>query len=214
MTLDDYDVIVNEIFNEFYDTSELFDQLYESMEVDTEQEGGSAEISVEYTSMEFSALVASRVFLYSQALATSHFRRTEFTSRLVGTFIRGVTLVKAPAKGMEPVHPALLRVRLDLTNFKKVELLKKVTFETMIESPQVKLLANKADHVLNSIWEKLKAPDGSKLLPRKWQKIMNYYESDERMRMRTLCDYVSGLTDKSCLDLYRRIFGYDNMSVR
>lgn len=209
LDIKDYFILLTSIFGKIYDYDAF--NAYEKG-----NRGGRADVlTLELSIEEFNALISSSVYKASQQLASSHYNRTKFTSELVGMFIRSVELHKTEGNQKEILlHPHLAQAKLKLEAFKKVEFLKTLTYQIMIESPPVKLIANKADTVLQAIWNKLTQPDGHKLLPAKWQEFVGFFEGEAHLRMRTLCDYVASLTDHACLKFYHKIYGSDDLTVR
>lgn len=81
---------------------------------------------------EFGVTTSGQAASASELLCENGYFRGEFTSKLVHEFMDAIKVdVRSP--------PQLSRVYLDIEKFKKVELLKRISFETIISSPRLKM---------------------------------------------------------------------------
>lgn len=151
--------------------------------------------------------IASSAFSASAQLASNGYYRTDFTSALVGTFVRGIEFK------FNEECPALSRVRLSLQIFKVVELLKLFSFEKIILSPRIKITDQRGRHIIRTIFQALKEEDGYMLLPNDWRELLSQREFDDNWRMRTICDFIAGMTDRYCIEFYSRLLGENMPSI-
>lgn len=156
---------------------------------------------------EFGMILAARLFRASKTLIRSDKERTEFTSKLVGKFIGDVELIA------NEENPQLSIARLKLESFKLVELLKTITYSSIIASPQLRLVERKAETVLKQIWDVLADAGGEHLLPDRWQELHRNFTDDEPSQKRIICDFIACMTDRACVDFHRRLFGTDGIDL-
>lgn len=141
---------------------------------------------------------------YSSELCENGYYRTEFTSELVGEYVRNVEF----KENLE--YPNQSRVRLKLDTFKKVETLKRYAFELLIDSPRLKMAERRGREIIKKIFETLN--DKPELLPDDWSNLY-FGIDDDTWRARVVCDYVSGMTDRYCVEIYSRLTGENPMTI-
>jgi dGTPase len=109
--------------------------------------------------------------------------------------------------------PALGFVRFNVATFKMVEILKKFSFKSLIMSPRLKITESRGREIITTIFESLmETDDGRRLLPNDWRKV--YYGMDgEAWHKRTVCDFISSMTDRYCVEFYNRLIGADAPSI-
>jgi len=137
-------------------------------------------------------------FLESKKLSSVGYIRTKLTSGLVGEFIAGVQFKYAPE------CPPLSQVFLDDKTLRKVETLKRLTFNAVIDSPRLKVAEFRGVEIVTSIFDALVGKDGAKLLPADVRRMMAG-SSDELRRKRIVCDFVAGMTDSYAIEFYGRL---------
>lgn len=146
-------------------------------------------------------LVASASDLGSR-VAADGYRRTQFTSALVGKFIHGVEFL--PNKHF----PQLGRVRLKEDAFKEVETFKVFAFESLISSSRLKLAEFSGKSIVAFIFKTLNEKRGNALLPEDFRALHEALaEPDEKARV--ICDFVAGMTDKYAIEFYARLTSAD-----
>jgi len=128
--------------------------------------------------------------------------RTQFTSHLVGEFVRGIEVV------VNEEHPSLTKVSLAELVLKKVEVLKHFNYEAIIMSPMLKVVEYRGFDIVKTIFEKLSTDDnnrdGSLLLPDDCRRLFSMVR-DEAQKKRILCDFVAGMTDRYAIEFYGRL---------
>lgn len=163
--------------------------------------GDPEEVTVEqYNEImkEFALGTASDVFRASKGIARTSYQRTKISSRLVGTFIRGVEV-----KVNEKV-PALSRAYLRVDYEKRVEVLKRFTYVSLIGSPEFKIVEFRGGAIVRDLFETLTGPEGSKLLPRDFRRIHDRLTNKAGKR-RVICDFIAGMTDRYAQEFYAKI---------
>src|SRR5690606_31262724 len=96
-------------------------------------------------------------------------------------------------------------------------LFKKLAFEVVFLSPQLKQLEHKGNHLLRGLWEVLVrryvtggAIDGQdfQLLPEDAAEEIDR-APDEASKARLVCDFLAGMTDGYAARMYKRLFTPD-----
>ena len=158
--------------------------------------------AVELISANF--IMSAHSFETSKEIGRNGYLRAQFTSQLVGRFINAVEL------NFNDEVPKLSSVRLDLETARIVETLKSFSFQQLIESPMLKLAERRGKEVIEKIFVTLE--ESSELLPDDWKEVYNSID-DGGWHRRVVCDYISGMTDRYCVEMYARITGYDPMTI-
>ena len=104
---------------------------------------------------------------------------------------------------------------LERSVHEEVEVLKHFTYELMIQSNRLKIVEKRAEFILRRIMEALMARGGHELLPtdfrRKYQQAAGgnlgpgHLASHNLQCMRTICDFVAGMTDKYAAEFFSRL---------
>jgi dGTPase len=163
----------------------------------------------EFDLVEFTAAVTSVISSTSDNLCRNAYFRAEFTSQLVGRFIRAVDVSKFDEK-----IPALSTVRMDIDAFIAVEVLKTVAFDAVIMSSRLKSAENRGRSIIDQIFKQLKAENGYLLMPEDWRLLIEANPDDTSWKMRAICDYIAGMTDSYCVEFYDRILGRSSPSIQ
>jgi dGTPase len=96
--------------------------------------------------------------------------RTSFTSQLVGEFIRGVHLK------VNKDLPCLSEIQVDERVLKKIEVLKRYTFESHIEAARLKTVEFRGKDIVCEIFKCIR--DNPDLLPSDWRALGFYSRYD------------------------------------
>lgn len=183
---------VNDILGEIFQPLLKFD------------EKTSQKLTVGATESELSFLIAAHTSASSQAFVEKGYLRTSFTSALVGKFIRGV---KVEAN---PDTPSMSKVYLDVDTFKRVETLKHFAFELLIVSPMLKLTEKRGDQIIRTLFECFM--DDRSLLPADWREVYEAVDK-EAWQARSVCDYIAGMSDRYCVEMYARITSENPITI-
>ena len=134
----------------------------------------------------------------SNELSSNAYVRTELSSALVHEFINGVEFV------YDERNPALSKVSLSQKVKKKVEILKQYTFAAVIYSSRVKLGEYRGTEIVTDIFKALNAEKGYLLMPEDVREL--YLDAkDYPTKARTICDFVSGMTDRYAVEFWARL---------
>ncbi|MCH8082838.1 MAG: dNTP triphosphohydrolase, partial [Myxococcales bacterium] len=138
-------------------------------------------------------------------LADSGYLRTKFTSDLVGEAIRAIQFTPNPS------IPSLSEVTLEDDALAKVEIRKHLVYESLIESPRLKVSQFRGQRIIREVFQAIAGtedPDRAvkphpELLPPDFQELYNRVGESERRRV--VCDFVSGMTDRYAVEFYGRL---------
>jgi dGTPase len=156
---------------------------------------------------EIGVIASGQTAARSDAICENGYLRGEFTSKLVNEFMNAVQIK------VDPVYPQISKVYLDIDTFKKVELLKTISFKSIISSPRLKMAERRGGAIIEKIFHTLAdEKEGRRLLPEDWAEIYFGFSRDE-MRKRTICDFISNMTDRYCVEFYSRIVGLNPPSI-
>jgi dGTPase len=158
---------------------------------------------------EYNAAIVSSTASISDNLCHNGYYRTEFTSQLVGRFIRA-----AEVSHFNEMRPALSKVRLSIDAFIAVEVLKTVSFNAVIMSSRLKSAENRGQSVVEQIFQELKRDNGYLLMPEDWRALVEAKPADTEWKRRAICDYIAGMTDAYCIEFYERILGRSAPSIQ
>ena len=140
----------------------------------------------------------------SRTLASDGYRRVEFTSGLVRQFLSGVEVVPRPE------FPQLHGVRLDFDTFLHVEALKNLTYHAVIRSPRMQVVEYRGKDIVATIFGALTEKKGERLLPDDFGAA---YKLAPASRLRTVCDFVAGMTDRYAMEFYERLQGAGQVTM-
>ncbi|OWJ63972.1 dGTP triphosphohydrolase [Inquilinus limosus] len=149
----------------------------------------------------------TRAFVRSRDIAESGYLRTELTTELVGEFINGVTVE------INNQYPSLSKIILDSKVHRKVETLKNYTYEATIFSTRLKVAEFRGYEVVSKIFDALSGSKGYLLMPDDVRALWSKFESNASARMRVICDFVAGMTDRYALEFYARLHSDNPQSI-
>lgn len=133
----------------------------------------------------------------SQNIASNGSFRTQFTSRLVGKFIRKVSLQ------LNKENPIFSHVFIDDETKVEIEVLKTLIYESQILSPKLKIAELRGKEIVKKIFDTISNNDGFQLLPHDYQEI--YLQVKETEKPRIICDFIAGMTNKYAINFYGRL---------
>ena len=150
---------------------------------------------------------SAAIYRQSCVLGENGYFRTDFTSKLVHLFMKGIEFKP------NTDFLALSVVKFNIPTFKMVEILKKYAYRSLIMSPRLKIAESRGHDIIKTIFQALlETEDGRRLLPDDWRKIY-YGRSDDAWRRRTVCDFIASMTDRYCVEFYSRLVGIDAPSI-
>ncbi|MER9167322.1 dNTP triphosphohydrolase [Mesorhizobium australicum] len=183
----------------------LFDLFSELFVISTEERAFLANRSASRErKKQQSALLVQR---FSSKLASDGYERVKLTSRLVQIFMDGVEVVPHAR------YPQLHRARLKIDTFKKVEVLKNITYEYVIMSPAMQTIEYRGKDIVSEIFKAIDTDPkkGKLLLPEDCRSL--YEATRGPTRKRVLADFIAGMTDRYAWEFYNRIYGTNAASV-
>ena len=134
-------------------------------------------------------------------------RRKQLTSGLIGRYIKAATRFDRGVVSDSPVSYRYLHSVQIPTKYRvEVDLIKKLIWKFVIESPQVRTLEEKGRHILRSLFGIYMQRDkGEQLLPTDWRELLqgDYTKND---KARVVCDHISGMTDDYAQRTYANLF--------
>ena len=127
--------------------------------------------------------------------------RSNFTSDLISGFIAGVTFK------FNKKFPPLSKVSFDDNTLRKVEVLKRYIFHTMILSPRLKTIQFRGEQIVKNIFETLSQGSGKELLPMDFRLAYNQFDKANKTeeKKRVICDFIAGMTDSYAIEFYARL---------
>lgn len=136
----------------------------------------------------------------AQQYSKDGYARSYLTSSLVDLFISGVHFE------YNPRYPVLSKVFFEQPTYTKVEMLKKFTFMSQIESVKMKVSEIRGQEIVGTVFMYIKENGGS-LLPEDFRiKYDEYvFTNDENGQNRVICDFVAGMTDRYAIEFYGRL---------
>jgi dGTPase len=149
--------------------------------------------------------ITTGVATQSNELATNGYYRTDFTSFLVGRFVRKIEVIE------NKDYPALSNARLELEIFKEVEVLKIFAYEFLIMSPHLKITEVRGQEIVTKIFEAVEGSEGV-LLPHDFKHMYKSIKSASE-KNRVVCDFIAGMTDRYAVEFYDRLFGTTPQSI-
>jgi dGTPase len=162
----------------------------------------------EFEPEQYHAMVISITTGTSENICKNGYYRTEFTSELVGRFVRSVEVE------LVQDFPSMLKARLGLDAFIAVEILKTLAFEAVMMSSRLKSAENRGQWIVQQIYKELIADEGYLLMPEDWRTLVEATDDDTGWKRRMISDYIAGMTDAYCLEFCDRILGRAAPSVQ
>jgi dGTPase len=126
-------------------------------------------------------------------------QRSRFTAERVGRLLDGVEFA------FNRKMPSLSTVRLGRNALLEVEIVKHLNYEMVIRSPRLAIPERRGKAIVAKLFRELVASKGT-LLPSDWAARYNESTSAQQ-RMRVVCDFVAGMTDRYAVEVHDALFG-------
>lgn len=149
------------------------------------------------------AIIAQRS---SSNLASDGYLRSRFSSTLVGEFIRAVKFQPNEAT------PALSKVTLDPTVRAKVEVLKNLSYVTLISRPRLKVAEYRGLQLVGDMFKILNDDQDGRLLPNDFGAVFTRTKPVSK-RSRVICDFIAGMTDRYAAEYFGRLTSDSPQSI-
>lgn len=150
----------------------------------------------EYSEPELAALFS---FTHSTLVASQGNARVGFTSNLVQNFVENVEVKPLGGKDLR-----FSKVYLERKTQIIVEALKHLNYELMIMSPRLKVVEYRGYELVQTIFKALSTDGGHLLLPEDYRQ-MHARLKRKAERMRLICDFVAGMTDRYAVEFHSRL---------
>lgn len=145
-------------------------------------------------------------YSFSRKLAQNGYYRTLLTSTLVNDFINGVDIeINADC-------PQLSRAFFKKEVLIRVTILKYFAFSSIIDSSRLKVAENRGYEIVQKIFHKLSSDNGVAYLPSDFQFLYRLMPNDSS-RIRLICDFIAGMTDRYALEFYERLFSENAQTI-
>lgn len=153
--------------------------------------------------------------------AIKHDRVDPFVGSRIGKYIRSTTLETDTNFMSEATNRYRYKLCIDPVTRAESKVFKKLAFEVVFLSPQLKQLEHKGSHLLRGLWDVLETRyvkqqpiDGQmfQLLPEDAAQEISEAGS-EWDRARLICDFLAGMTDGYAARMYKRLFTPDFGSI-
>ncbi|MBK1830688.1 dNTP triphosphohydrolase [Verrucomicrobiaceae bacterium R5-34] len=144
-----------------------------------------------------------------------------FAGKRIGKYIQSARLVEDTNSMSALTNRYRYRLEVDADIRAESEVFKKLAFQVVFLSPELKQLEHKGNFMLERLWEVLKTRyiDGQsiggqnfQILPKDDAEEIEAQE-DVNERARLVCDFLAGMTDSSAVRLYKRLFIPDFGSI-
>ncbi|MCX6249839.1 MAG: dNTP triphosphohydrolase [Bacteroidetes bacterium] len=149
------------------------------------------------------ALLPSVGLLYSLStkLSDDGYIRNAFTSGLIHEYINGISVE------FNKETPALSKIVVDPEIKLKIEIIKYFIFYTITSSSRLRIPEYRGNEIVTSIFDVLSNGgkcDSKDLLPKDFQELYTQ-SSSKNHRIRVICDFIAGMTDRYIIEFYGRI---------
>ncbi len=142
-----------------------------------------------------------KAYNLNKLLLQNGYARSGMSSRFIDRFIKSVDFV------YNKERPILSEIKIGDEELILLEVLKKVTFELQVQSSRLKIVEFRGQEIVKSIFNAILESKGD-FLPRDYKTIYNSWPNGgefESKRMRTICDFIAGMTDKYAVEFYGRL---------
>jgi dGTPase len=89
--------------------------------------------------------------------------------------------------------------------------LKNITYHAIIRSPGLQVVEYRGKDIVKAIFTALTKEDGDRLLPDDFRAICK--GAPETLRMRSVCDFIAGMTDRYAFEFYGRLYGTNHLTI-
>ena len=132
--------------------------------------------------------------------------RKQLTSCLIGRYIKAANRVDRNVVSNPPISYRYLHsVKIPDKHQVEVDLIKKLVWKFVIESPQVRTLGEKGRHIVRCLFRKYMQDKGEQLLPNDWRELLQD-DPTKKDKARVVCDYISGMTDDYAQRTFAKLF--------
>jgi dGTPase len=144
----------------------------------------------------------------SNAIASDSYYRSNFTSKLVGRFIKAVSIDQ-----INDEIPALSTIKISKDIKLQIEVLKALTYQYQISSPKLKIVEYRGKEIVTSIFKDIDSDNGKDLLPEDYRLLYALASNDGSLKKRIICDFICGMTDRYALEFYARLRSENSQTI-
>lgn len=132
--------------------------------------------------------------------------RTALTSELVNEYVEGVEVQLD-----EAVPPPLYRVALRPDLRERVEVIKNLTYELVVNDASLQTVEYRGGRIVKAIFKAIVEPeDGDLLLPDDYRdRVRDRPDGRER----TICDFIASMTDRYALEFFGRLHSERSQTI-
>ena len=144
-----------------------------------------------------------------------------FIGKRIGQYIQSVSISEDVNIMSANSNRYRYKLSVDEQTLQESKVYKKLAYQIVFLSPELKQLEHKGDYMLSKLWDVLKneyivqnesSRGGFRLLPEdQMEEIKNV--NDPQQRARLICDFLASMTDGSASRLYKRLFIPDFGSI-
>ena len=154
--------------------------------------------SIDVQRGEHLALLAAAIYDKTQGIIENGTARTKLTSHLIDQCVEGTDVL------LNEEFPALSEVKLEPDLLMRVNILKRLTYGLVIESPKLKTVEYRGYEIVRDIFYALSGEGGDRLLPDDYRdRVVKM--PDRPTRYRAICDFIAGMTDRYAIEFYGRL---------
>lgn len=152
-----------------------------------------------------------------EILRTGNFDTT--FSQKIGYFIKACGIEKRDTFMSDLTNRYRYKLVIDPLILEECELYKRLSLDVVFNSPQLKQLVFKGHFMLRRIFDVLvnnyvQSPQIKLLLlPKDLEEALEAKEVKDSARVRMICDYIAGMTDRFAIRIYKRLFDPDFGSI-
>ncbi len=140
-------------------------------------------------------------------------------SQKIGHFIQACGIEKRDTFMSDLTNRYRYRLVIDPLILEECELYKRLSLDVVFNSPQLKQLVFKGHFMLRRIFDVLihnyvQSPQIKLLLlPKDLEEALDAKDIKDSARVRIICDYIAGMTDRFAIRIYKRLFDPDFGSI-
>jgi dGTPase len=135
----------------------------------------------------------------SKLYASDGRMRSQYSSEMVGQFIRSVSV-----DWRHDPNPKFASIVVERKSKIQIESLKHLNYLLTIMSPRLKVVEYRGYEMVRTLFDALSSDDGHLLMPDDVQRMFSRV-ADTDSKMRIVCDFVAGMTDRYALEFYGRL---------
>lgn len=140
-------------------------------------------------------------------------------SQKIGHFIQACGIEKRQNFMSDLTNRYRYKLVINPSIMEECELYKRLSLDVVFNSPQLKQLVFKGHFMLRRIFDVLlnnyvRSPQIKLLLlPKDLEEALDEKDLEENARVRMICDYIAGMTDRFAIRIYKRLFDPDFGSI-